>query len=70
MTFRLTDLEELTKKHWSSPHQWRYNNKNIEFGIDSSYGIQWFPYYQAPVKIQNLVSAYIKMQPKIGLIDE
>ncbi len=67
MTLRLTDLERLTKDKWSSPHQWRYHEKNIEFGIDSSHGIQWFPYCQAPESIEKMVKSYIKMQPKIGL---
>jgi len=70
MTIRLHDLERITKEHWSSPHQWRYKDKNIEFGLDTSYGISWFPYVQAPSKVVDLVNAYKKMQPKIELRKE
>ncbi|HMG14875.1 MAG TPA: hypothetical protein VK590_05490 [Saprospiraceae bacterium] len=67
MVLRLHDLEKITKPHWGSPHQWRYKDKNIEFGLDTSHGMQWFPYCQAPIKIEELVNAYKKMLPKIEL---
>lgn len=58
---RLTDLDTITSKNWSSPHQWRSRNGKIEFGLDSTYGLQWFCYTRAPVKVTELVIAYKKM---------
>jgi hypothetical protein len=70
MVFRLYDLERITKEHWNAPVQWRYKDKNIEFGLETSEGISWFPYIQAPSKIVDLVCSYKKMQPKIGFRNE
>jgi hypothetical protein len=59
---RLYDLEEITKKHWSSPHQWRYHENDIEFGLETKYGMQWFSYIRAPVNIFEIVRSYKKLQ--------
>jgi hypothetical protein len=67
MTIRLYDLEKITKQKWLSPHQWRYKDKSIEFGLETSQGMQWFSYAQAPSKIVDLVCSYKKMLPKIEL---
>lgn len=67
MVLRLHDLEKITKEHWSSPHQWRYKDKNIQFGIETTSGMEWFSYVQAPAKVVDLVCCYKKLLPKIRL---
>lgn len=58
---RLYDLEQLTKKIWLCRHQWRCENKNIQFGLETSSGMQWFSYLQAPSKIVDIVCAFAKV---------
>lgn len=67
MVFRLYDLEKITKEKWGAPHQWRYKDKNIEFGLETTHGMEWFSYVQAPSKIVDLVCSYKKLLPKIEL---
>lgn len=64
---RLHDLEKVTKEYWTSPHQWRYKDKDIQFGIETTYGMEWFSYVQAPARIVDLVCSYKKLLPKIEL---
>jgi hypothetical protein len=61
ISIRLYDLEEKVNKIWKSPVQWRYIKKNIEFGLLTSDGISWFPYYRAPEKVEKCVNSYIKI---------
>jgi hypothetical protein len=66
MTLRLRDLEKILENKWVA--QWRYHNKQIEFGLPSNNNeIEWFPYWQAPARIVDLVCAYKKMLPKIEM---
>lgn len=67
MTIRLYDLEKLTNEVWSTPHEWRYHDKNIEFGLETSNGMQWFSYAISPSRIVDIVCSYKKMLPKIEL---
>lgn len=70
MTIRLYDLEKLTSEKWRVDHQWRYHNGKIEFGIETSDGIEWTSFVQAPNNIMDIVLAYRKMQSKIELREE
>lgn len=67
MMLRLYDLEKITKGYWDCPHQWRYHEKNIEFGLETSSGMEWFSYIQSPSRIVDLVCAYKEMLPKIEM---
>lgn len=59
--YDLPDLTEEIKKIWSSPKKWRMNNSKVEFSLDSSYGDQWFNYWQAPIHVERFVNAYLKL---------
>lgn len=56
----LNDLEELTKNSWVMPHKWRSNNGDIEFGLGTTFGLQWFSWFQAPLNIIDIVCSYRK----------
>lgn len=56
----LHELDDLVKKIWPHSDKWRLNHDQIEFSIQCIYGIEWFPIYRAPVRIEKFVYAWLK----------
>ena len=66
MTVRLNDLETLLKDKWPIVNDWRYHNKQIEFGLPGVKNeLHWFPYSQAPEEIMKLLHSYIKTMNRV-----
>jgi hypothetical protein len=55
------DLFLQVKEIWPSCEGIRKSSHGYEFALDSTYGLQWFPVFQSPGKVEKLIQAYGKL---------
>ena len=54
----LTDLADLVRNIWSPSRKWRLNDGLIEFSIETACGDAWFPVWNAPSHVEELVNTW------------